>query len=99
VNPSGRIAVLAVAVVLVGLPLGVLTAARTTRPHHPPSPLAMEVRRLTTALQRKGATDVRCGWTGDVDGSPATVTCSGTMGSTSFDSLQEAVTGTVTSSR
>jgi hypothetical protein len=88
-----------IALVLVGVPLGVLLAARATRRDHPVSPLAMEVRRLTAELRRKGATDIRCGWTGYADGSSVTITCSGTVGRSSFDSLQESVTGTVTSSR
>ena len=98
-TPAGRIAALTIALVLVGVPLGVLLAARATRRDHPVSALAMEVRRLTAELRHKGATDIRCAWTGYVDGSSVTVTRSGTVGSSSFDSLQESVMGTVTSSR
>ena len=54
--------------------------------------------RLTAGLQHKGATDIRCGWTGDAGGPAVTVTCNGTVGSSSFDALQESVAGTVTSS-
>ena len=67
--------------------------------HRRVSRLAAEAARLTADLQRKGATDVRCGCTGYADGSAYTVTCSGVLDSSSFDSLRESEVATVTSDR
>jgi hypothetical protein len=98
VNPPSRIAALTIALVLVGVPLGVLLAARATTPHTHESRLAIEVRRLTAQLRRNGATDIRCAWTGYADGSTYTVTCNGRLdGGSSLDSLEESRVATVTS--
>jgi hypothetical protein len=81
VNPVTRSSagsILVVVLVLVGVPLGAFIIARDTKPRHHASPIALEMRRLTADLKRRGAMDVTCGWTGYVNGGSTTVTCSGT---------------------
>ena len=80
--------------VLVGVPLGVFTVARETAPTRHVSRLALVAEQLTANLEQDGATGVKCVWTGSGNG-PTVLTCSGTVGSGSFDSLRESDSATV----
>lgn len=86
--------VLLTVLVLVGVPLGVLVVARETQPTHHVSRIAVVAEQLTANLEQNGVADVRCGWTGYPNG-PTTVTCSGFVGGSSFDSLRESASATV----
>jgi hypothetical protein len=80
--------------VLVGVPLGVFVVARDTAPTRHVSRLALVAEQLTANLEQKGVTDVQCGWTGYRNG-PTKVTCEGTVGGGSLDSLRESDSATV----
>jgi hypothetical protein len=80
--------------VLVGVPLGVFIVGRATAPTHHVSRLGVVAEQLTVNLEKNGVTNVQCDWTGSGSG-PTVLTCSGTVGSSSFDSLRESDSATV----
>jgi hypothetical protein len=69
---------LLVALVLVGLPLGILLTARRSAPRLP-SP-ALVLQRLHAQLRRQGATGIECSWT-RLAGASFQASCSGQGGS------------------
>ena len=74
--------------VLAGVPLSAFVVARETAPTRHVSRLALVAEQLTANLEQDGVTHVQCGWTGSRNG-PTKVTCEGTVGSGSLDSLRE----------
>jgi len=80
--------------VLVCVPLGVFIVARETAPTHHVSRLALVAEQLTANLEQDGVTDVQCDWTGYRNG-PTRVTCEGTVGGSSLDSLRESNSATL----
>jgi hypothetical protein len=80
--------------ILVGVPLGVFLVARDTAPAHHVSRLAVVAEQLRVNLEQRGVTDVRCGWTGSRSG-PTKITCTGTVGGGSTDSLTESDSATL----
>jgi hypothetical protein len=69
--------VLLVAIVLVGVPLGVFLVARSETQASHPSEIVLAATRMERALERESYSHIKCGWTGNESGGPATVTCSG----------------------
>jgi hypothetical protein len=69
--------VVLVAVVLVGVPLGVFLVARSETPARHLSAIALAAISMGRTLERESYFHVKCGWTGYPNGGPATITCSG----------------------
>ena len=91
---TGSLGVVIVAAVLVGVPVGVLVAARSSPPApHRVSEVALAATRLEARLHAAGFDHVHCGWAGSRHG-PTTITCAGTSASAS-GALAEQLTVTV----
>lgn len=70
--------ILLAVLVLVGVPVGVGVVAHATAHHQRQlSPQAAAAQQLIAKLEREGATDITCSWTGS--GSVAAVSCTGTV--------------------
>ena len=72
-----RLGALVVVVALVGVPAGVAVVAHETAPQRHLSPKSAAAHQLIAKLQREGATNITCSWTGS--GPVAVVSCTGAV--------------------
>jgi hypothetical protein len=80
--------ILLAVLILVGAPVGVGVVAHETAHHHRQlSPQAVAARQLIAKLQRQGATNITCSWTGS--GSVAAVSCTGETGNGTASTLYD----------
>ena len=77
--------------VLVGVPLGVAVVAHETALHRHLSPQAVAAQQLIAKLQREGATNITCSWTGS--GSVVSVSCTGETDNGSTSDLYDLGSG------
>ena len=69
--------VLLAVLALVGVPVGVGVVAHETAHYRHLSPQAVAAQQLIAKLQREGATNITCSWTGS--GSVVSVSCTGAV--------------------